>query len=63
MLSLPDHQVAGISLTEGKLVGLGNLFRTESAILDERSDKVYLTMELKFENLVASYKWKRKKFR
>ena len=35
-LTLPDHTVGGISLTNGKLVGLSNMVRTETAVLDKR---------------------------
>ena len=60
---LTDYQVAGITLSEGRLVGLSNLVRTEPAVLDERPDKVYLIMKLELENILTSYKWNRKKFR
>ena len=63
MLNMPDHSVAGISMTEGKLVGLGNLFRRESAMLEERTDKVYLTCMVAVEKVVASYMWRRNKLR
>ena len=55
MMSLPDNKVAGISMTEGKLLGLSNMFRIETAVLDERTDKVYLAFSLELTKLVASY--------
>jgi len=60
---LPDTSVAGISLMEGKLVGLDSMARAEMAVLDERPDKVYLSLTLQLTNLVASYVWRRKKMR
>ena len=50
-------------MTEGRLVGLSNLARTEPVVLDERPDKVYLIMKLELENILTSYKWSRKKLR
>ena len=35
-VSLPDHTVGGVSLSDGKLVGLTNLSRAGVAVLDER---------------------------
>ena len=60
---LPDTSVGGISLMEGKLVGLSNMARAEMAVLDERPDKVYLSFTLQITNLLASYVWRRKKMR
>ena len=62
-MSLPDNKVAGISMTEGKLLGLSNMFRVETAVLEERHDKVYLAFSLELTKLVASYSWQRKKLR
>ena len=62
-MSLPDNTVAGVPMTEGKLLGLSNMFRIETAVLDERHDKVYLAFSLELTKLVASYSWRRKKMR
>ena len=62
-MPLPDNTVAGVSMTEGKLLGLSNMFRVETAVLEERHDKVYLAFSLELTKLVASYSWQRKKMR
>ena len=35
-IALPDQAVGGVSLAEGKLVGLSNMVRADTAVLDER---------------------------
>jgi len=60
-VSLPDHTVGGVSLSDGKLVGLTNLSRAGVAVLDERPEKIYLTFTMELADLQASYLWTRKK--
>ena len=77
-LTLPDHTVGGISLTNGKLVGLSNMVRSEAAVLDKRwwmrlcdaahnyyyrTDKMYLTFTMVLTNIEVSYCWERKHIR
>ena len=42
-ICLPDTSVGGISLMEGKLVGLSNMARVEMAVIDERLGDCFRT--------------------
>jgi len=63
-MPVPDWSMIGMTLTHGKLMGLGNIAREElPAALDERPDKVYLTFTYEWTDLVSTYTWCRKKIR
>ena len=78
-IHLDDRSLAGISLTGGILTGLGNLVRTDSAVLDKRfvrcvsgdrmmtrscrADKLYLAFTLELSSLVVDYCWDRRQIR
>ena len=65
-------------MTGGILTGLGNLVRTDTAVLDKRwvltipwcywiiltrADKLYLAFTLELSNLVVDYCWDRRQIR
>ena len=62
-LVLPDKLVSGLTLTNGRLVGLTNLVRYGEAFLEERQDKVFLTFSIVVRNLTGQYAWTRRKLR
>ena len=62
-LLLPDRRISGLSITQGKLVGLTNLLRSGEAFLQDRTDRVYLTCSLEIRGLAFSYTWRRKKIK
>ena len=60
---LPDKTVSGLTLTDGKLLGLSNLVRSGEAFLEERPERVYLTFSLEVRGLSACYSWRRRKIK
>lgn len=63
-MPVPDWAMMGMTLTAGRLIGLGNITREDlPAALDERPDKVYLTFTYEWTDLVSTYTWCRKKIR
>ena len=62
-MTLPDKNLSGLRLTQGKLMGLTNLERSGEAFLEERQERVYLTFSLIVKDLTGSYAWMRRKFK
>jgi hypothetical protein len=58
---LPDKTVSGLTLTQGKIMGLTNLLRSGEAFLEERPERVYLTSSIVVRDLTACYSWRRRK--
>lgn len=62
-IPLPDYESNGVRISEGQLTGLTNISRWGEAALDERPDKIYLSLTLLVKDLYAVYSWKRKKLK
>ena len=60
---LPDKTVAGLILTEGKLMGLNTLVRYGEAFLEESPERVYLTFCGEVRDLTACYSWRRRRLK
>ena len=62
-MTLPDKNLSGLSLTQGKLMGLTNLERSGEAFLEEKQERVYLTFSLIIKDLTGCYSWMKRDFR
>jgi hypothetical protein len=62
-MTLPDKNLSGLSLTQGKLMGLTNMERSGEALLEERQERVYLTFSFIVKDLTGCYSWMKRNFR
>ena len=56
-------KIPNISLTEGKLAGLGGLHTQGPVEFEERQDEVHLSGEVGCEDIEISFSWQHKNIR